>query len=56
MTEDIAERGLRYTKDDLTIKNFYALEGGMTNRPVALGPPPLLVHCHQKITPDDQHG
>jgi iron complex outermembrane recepter protein len=30
--------GLRYTKDDLTIKNFYALEGGMTNRPVVLGP------------------
>jgi iron complex outermembrane recepter protein len=30
--------GVRYTKDDITIKNFYALEGGMTNQPTALGP------------------
>ena len=30
--------GVRYTKDDVTIRNFYALEGGMTNQPTALGP------------------
>jgi len=30
--------GVRYTRDDLTIKNFYALEGGLTNQPTALGP------------------
>jgi iron complex outermembrane receptor protein len=30
--------GVRYTKDELTIDNFYALEGGMTNQPTVLGP------------------
>ncbi len=30
--------GLRYTNDEITIKNFYALEGGMTNQPTQLGP------------------
>ena len=30
--------GVRYTRDNVTIKNFYALEGGMTNQPTALGP------------------
>ena len=30
--------GIRYTKDDLTIRNFYALEGGLTNQPTAIGP------------------
>lgn len=30
--------GVRYTKDDITIRNFYALEGGLTNRPTVLGP------------------
>lgn len=30
--------GVRYTKDDMTIRNFYALEGGLTNQPTAIGP------------------
>ncbi len=30
--------GVRYTKDDITINNFYALEGGLTNQPTSLGP------------------
>ncbi|HUO79654.1 MAG TPA: TonB-dependent receptor [Steroidobacteraceae bacterium] len=30
--------GLRYTHDDISIQNFYALEGGMTNQPTVLGP------------------
>jgi len=30
--------GLRFTNDEITIKNFYALEGGMTNQPTQLGP------------------
>ena len=30
--------GVRYTKDDITIRNFYALLGGMTNRPIVNGP------------------
>jgi iron complex outermembrane receptor protein len=30
--------GIRYTNDEITIKNFYALEGGMTNQPTQLGP------------------
>jgi len=30
--------GVRYTHDDITIKNFYALEGGLVALPTALGP------------------
>jgi iron complex outermembrane receptor protein len=30
--------GVRYTKDDISISNFYALEGGLTGFPSALGP------------------
>ncbi len=30
--------GVRYTKDSITIDNFYALEGGLTSQPLGLGP------------------
>ena len=30
--------GVRYTKDQLSVRNFYALEGGLPSAPVGLGP------------------
>ncbi len=46
--------GLRYTKDEITIRNFYALLGGMTNRPTVNGPdsfPTLWTQTIPYLTP-----
>ncbi|MBS0394164.1 MAG: TonB-dependent receptor [Proteobacteria bacterium] len=52
MTPTVTLRGgLRYTNDEITIKNFYALEGGMTGQPTILGPDQYPTLWSQTIYP-----
>ncbi len=41
--------GVRYTKDTITISNFYALEGGLSSQPTALGPDSVATLWTQTI-------
>ena len=41
--------GVRYTKDDITIRNFYALEGGLIALPTELGPDSVETRWTQTI-------
>ena len=53
VTPDVTLRGgIRRTRDDMTIRNFYALEGGMLQTPTAPGPDTYPTYWTQTIPND----